>query len=267
MSRFSFVAALTLAVVVGAAAAAPVSGTLTFFGDATLTPTSQTFLCDILPAMPCPAGTGAANVSGAVSLSGDFTALANTNAYVANLNENVMPIGQVFALPNAITFKANPGFVFDLTKIFAGTGGPCPPVGAGTCTPAVPALVSASNPSGLSIYDMTNIAGGSLLSFRVAGNARRLSGGETSAFNGMFTFDFTSTPGTSDSDVAHIISDWATAGSITSSYTAVFVVAPPTSKNVPEPSSILMLAAGIAGLRLGRRGGKDAARQAAKPRG
>lgn len=223
--------------------ATPVTGTLNITGDATVGAVTLTFLCDILSAMPCPANSGAFAVTGAAAQSGDFVALANTTGYIQSLNATTSPINSSFSLPNFLTFNATPDIVFDLSYIYAGTGGACPPSGAGACTPMIPALVSASNPSGLSPFNLANTAQGSSASFTVAGDVRRVSTNEMSPFNGTFTAQFTNTPGTTDASVASILAQFAANGSITTSYSSTFVA---TAGNpVPEPVTAGLMLGGL----------------------
>ncbi len=224
--------------------ATPVDGTLTITGDMTLSATTNTFLCDILSAMPCPANSGAFQVTGPATQSGSFVPLALTTGYIQNLNAATNPVNTAFSLPNFITFKASSDIVLNLSFINLGTGGTCP---ASPCTPTFPALVSPSNPLGLSMYTLTNTANGSTLAFSMSGTARRISTGEISPFEAVFTAQFTNTPGTLDASVANILAEWARNGTLTTSYSATFIVTPPAS-TVPEPSSLVLF--GTSGIAL-----------------
>lgn len=237
-------AALCLGVVAPAPSfGTPVTGTLNITGDATVTAVALNFLCDILSPMSansCPANYGNFIVTGPAAQSGSFVSVANTSGLIQSLNATTTPINQGFSLPNFITFTAAPDMALDLNYIYAGTGGACPPAGSATCTPMVPALVSPSNPTGLSPFNLANTANGSSASFSVAGQTRRVSTGETAAFNGTFTAQFTSTPGTNDADVAHILAIFAAAGQITTSYSSTFV-----ATTVPEPASTSLMIGGL----------------------
>ncbi len=250
--RRSALAALTFGVVLLVpASAAPITGQLNITGDATVTTTVLTFLCDIVAAQPCPANYGNMAVTGSAAQSGDFTSLANTYGYIHSLDETTTPINQSFTLSDFIMFAADPDIRLDLTFIAAGTGGACPPSGSAACTPQIPALVTAANPLGLSPFNLANTPTGSIASFSVAGEARRVSTGELSPFGGVFTAQFTNTPGTTDADVASILAQLANQGSITTSYSATF-----KATMIPEPATEALLLGGLlvlAGIRWRKR--------------
>lgn len=222
--------------------AAPITGQLSIAGDATVSATTLTFLCDLFSPMTCPLGSGQFLVTGPLAQSGSFSALANTGGNIKSIDQTTTPINQSFMLSNFMTFLANPDVALDLMFIAPGTGGACPPAPTMTCTPLVPALVSASNPTGRSPFNLTDTSSGSTAAFSVSGQTREISTGLTAPFNGTFSATFTNTPGTTDQNVASILAQFAR-GSITSPYDGKFVaIAGPA---IPEPATEAMLGGGL----------------------
>jgi hypothetical protein len=241
LTRFSIaaLAAAMLFLCPTSSFATPVTGTLNITGDTTIAATTLTFLCDIT-GVTCPANYGAMAVTGSAAQTGTFSSLANTFGNIESISQATTPINQPFLLSNFITFKSNPDIVLDLTFLFAGTGGPCPPSGSASCTPMIPALVSPSNPLGLSPFTLSNTQTGSTADFSVAGQTRRVSTGEVSPFNGVFTMQFTNTPGTTDASVAALLAQLALNGSITTAYSATF-----KASAVPEPGTTSLILGGL----------------------
>nr|AEQ20615.1 PEP-CTERM motif protein [uncultured bacterium CSLF43] len=220
---------------------APITGTLSITGDATVSATVLTFLCDVMSALGCPANTGQFQVTGPLAQSGNFVALANTIGDIKNLDQTSEPINQVFSLPNFMTFLNDPNIAFDLTYISAGTGVDCAVSTSTTCTPRIPALVSSSNPLGLSPFNLSNTANGSSASFSVSGETRNVATGELAVFNGTFSATFTDTPGANNQDVAHVLAELAANGHITSPYDGKFVAVAST----PEPATMALFGLGL----------------------
>lgn len=249
--------------------ATPVSGQLTMGGDATVGATFLTFLCDFITGDVCPANTGDFRVGGPAAQSGSFLPYANGHGYIQSLNQSAEPLNTNFLLSNFITFSpmdTPADIAFDLTFIFLGTSGqaqcgaPANPsqIPAQVCTPVIPSLVSASNPGGLSAFNLANTSTGSTASFNVKGKVRRISTGETSDFTGEFTAVFTSDPGTTDRSYQALLQTFANGGTITTGYSAQFkAVITPTG--IPEPGTIslacggLLILVGVAGRRRIRR--------------
>lgn len=223
--------------------ATPVTGTLSITGDATVSATTLTFLCDLLAPFSCPANTGQFQVTGSTAQSGTFSSLALTYGNIHSISQGATPLNQTFLLPDFITFAANPNIALNLTFISLGTAGACPPSGGTvSCTPAgIPGLVSAANPTGKSAFNLTDTASGSSASFSVSGTAVNKATGETSMFNGTFSAEFTNTPGTTNASVASILTELAANGSITSPYSGKFVA---TATAVPEPATTFLVIGG-----------------------
>jgi len=240
---------------------ASVAGKLQFGGDATVGPTFLTFLCDIV-GLSCPAGSGAFNVGGAVAQTGSFVPYANDTGFIKSLsNTGGQPLNTPFFLSNFVTFNPAgtimpPDIAFDLTFIFLGNSGQvecAAPVNqsqvpAQRCTPIIPTLVSASNPLGLSAFNLANTPNGSTASFGLAGTVRRISTGAVTPWNGTFTAQFTNDPGTTDGSYQAVLNQLITTGSVTSSYSATFA-----ATTIPEPQTTALVLGGLLVL-LGRVG-------------
>jgi len=232
---------------------APVSGKLQFGGDATVGAVFLTFLCDI-GGISCPASSGVFSVGGAVAQTGSFVPYANDTGFIKSISETGgQPLNQPFLLSNFVTFNpsgsiAPPDIAFDLTNIFLGNSGQADcsaavnqsQVPAQRCTPIIPTLVSASDPGGLSAFNLANTPDGSTASFALSGTVRRISTGAVTPWLGNFTAQFTNTPGTTDGSFQSVLNQLATTGSVTSSYSATFA-----ATAVPEPMTSLLLGSGL----------------------
>src|SRR5262249_30644923 len=130
----------------------------------------------------------------------------------------------------------SPDLVLDLQFVFLGVGGPAQcaaaPAPGQTCTPAIPALVTASNPLGLAPFSFMNTQTGSTLSLSLAGVARRVSTGATSPFGGVLTAQ-------SPVPYQSVLTQLATTGAVTPSYSMSF-------RAVPEPGTVLLVSCGLA---------------------
>jgi len=233
----AFVVALALT---APALAIPVTGDFAIGGSsAAVGATFLNFTCNasIAPGV-CPAGSGNFNVTTPVT--GSFVPVLGATGLIKSLNQVGQPVGQAFLLQNFITFNPASDIALDLTFIFTGVDpqaacGSAPSPGQ-TCTPAIPALVTPSNPLGLSPFNLQNVnGGGSSASFAVAGNARRISTGELTPFTGTFTAQF-------QVPYQMYLATLAAGGSIENSYSATFSA---TAAPVPEPSSLTLLLGGL----------------------
>jgi hypothetical protein len=263
-SKLLLSAAILCTFTVTSSFAAPVTGTLNISGDANVSATVLTFLCDIIAtgSTPCPANYGNFLAGGPAAQSGSFSLYANDAGFIRTISQTGgQPVNQTFSLPNFLMFSPtgivpSPDIALDLTFIYEGTFGQAQcgaaPAPGQTCTPTIPALVTAANPLGLSPFNLANtgtpggLVTGSSASFAVSGNARRVSTGELTPFNGTFTAQFTSNPGTQSGSYQNLLATIGSGGSITTSYSSTFV-----ASAVPEPGTTVMLLSGLSLLGLG----------------
>ena len=215
------------------AAATPVVGTLTFSGSMTFGPSFMTFTC----ALVCPANSGDVQAATAGLQSGSFVPLANATGYDRNLAFlGAQPINSPFVLANFLSFASAPDIAIDLGFIDPGTGAATCAGGLGaSCTPRFAALVTPSNPLGLSPYVLTSTAIGTSFMVSFAGTARRISTGETSTFTGLLTTQFA---GLTSSQLASTL---AAGGTPATTFSAALTVTP-TVVTTPEPATVALLA-------------------------
>jgi hypothetical protein len=234
--------------------ATPSTSTLAINGDSQLGLTFVNFLCDIqVPgSTPCPAGTGNFLTTGAGALGGSFVPYANDPGFIKNINYGAQPLNASFSLLNFVTFSPTgtvlpPDIALDLTFIVLGTAGQsgcgAPANSSQVCTPQSPALVTANNPNGLSPFNLANTAAGSTASITVAGNARRISTGEVTPFNGTFSWTFTSDPGTTDGSYQALLAQFSTGGTVTTPYSATFKAN--LADPAPEPGTFYLMLSGL----------------------
>ena len=220
--------------------AIPVSGNLSIGGSsAQVGATFLNFVCNTDLTASCPSGYG--NFTITPPATGSFVPFLGSEGFISNLTQATAPINQPFSLPNFVTIDSivPAEIALDLTFIFTGVGGQAscllPPAPGQTCTPAIPALVTASNPLGLSPFTLANTQTGSSATFSVAGSARNVLTGEISSFTGIFTAQF-------NEFYQQYLGTIATGGTITNSYSATFQA---TLLPVPEASTVTMLVGGL----------------------
>jgi len=210
------------------ALSAPITGTLNFTGNAQLMPGEINFKCDLLGV--CSGSNGDFFITGGAANSGEFAAISILDRF-GQVQDLVGAPGPL-AIPNFATFTATNDVVLNLTTLFAGVGGPCPPTGSSVCTPTTaPALNVSVTPTG------------SVATFSVLANAVRVSTGETTPYKGLFTLQFTQPPST-------VLASIASGSTLDTSYSASFS---PQASPTPEPSSWLMIGSGIGLLLFGVR--------------
>lgn len=224
-------ALLSASPILGTLAMSPVMGTFDIGGStATQSLLNLSFNCAPgITGAPCPPPAPANGNFNVPAATGDFAAA--DAGYIRSLV--ALPVNQLFLLPDFITFPALPDIALDLTFLFPGVSGQADcsaaPAPGQTCTPAFPALVNPSNPSGLSPYNLQNIPGGFTASFAMAGIARRISTGETSNFQGNLTTQFVGSLPNYQTALGII----ASGGTITNAYSATF-----SASAVPEPGTV-----------------------------
>jgi hypothetical protein len=220
------------------AAATPVVGTLTFSGSMTFGSSFMNFTC----ALACPANSGDVQVGSAGLQSGSFVPLANATGYDRNLAFlGAQPINTPFVLANFLSFASAPDIAIDLGFIDPGTGTATCTGGLGaSCTPRFAALVTPSNPLGLSPYVFTSLPTGTSFMVSLAGTARRISTGETSTFTGLLTTQFA---GLTSSQLASTL---AAGGTLPTTFSAALTVTPTVT--TPEPATVALLAPALLAL-------------------
>jgi hypothetical protein len=175
-------------------------GTLNIGGGVQVGGTFLDFACSIAYTPTCPAGYGNFSSPSSVIQTGSFVPYGDQFGLIGNLDLTTVPINTNFLFSDFLYFNSSvtlpsPDLALDLTFIPLGVYGQAdcfaPPAPGQTCTPAIPALVSAANPAGLSPFNLTNSAIGSSAFFSFMGLVRTISTGETTPFDGTFTAQFT----------------------------------------------------------------------------
>jgi hypothetical protein len=226
--------------------AIPVSGSFSIGGSsAQVGATFLNFICNAALTASCPAATGNFVVTPPVtgSFLGPPTYLGDSG-FIRSVSQAIAPINEPINVPNFVTFNPAgtvipPDIALDLTFIFVGFGGQgqcgAAPAAGQTCTPTIPALITAANPTGLSAFTLTNTPVGSTATISVSGIARRISTGELSTFTGVFTAQF-------NEFYQENLAIIAGGGSVMNSYSATFEATPVT---VPEAASLTLLVSGL----------------------
>ncbi|MBI1895826.1 MAG: PEP-CTERM sorting domain-containing protein [Acidobacteria bacterium] len=170
----------------------------------------------------------------------DFVAVLFTGGLIHSLNQATEPINEPFLLLNFMFFAADPDIALHLTFIPTGVSGQADcfaaPATGQTCTPVIPALVTAANPLGLSPFNLQNLPGAPLsstASFAVAGIAERISTGELSNFVGRFSASF-------GVPYQNLLLQLGAGETITSPYEATFEVTV-----IPEPGTTMLMLGGL----------------------
>jgi hypothetical protein len=212
--------------------------TLNISGTVAITPSGVDF-------QPAAGGSGSFTV-GALGQAGAFVGLEGSPGTIKDLSFASQPLNQPFLLSNFITFSSNPNLRLDLSFIQLGVFSPAncsaPAATGQQCTPIFPALVTPSNPGGLSPYSFFNVtATQSTLTFSVSGTAFDTANGSSSPFSGIFTAQFNTSYQTQ-------LALLATGSSIVTTYSANFTTSGPLAPSVPEPTTLMLLGTGLTGV-------------------
>jgi PEP-CTERM motif len=167
---------------------------------------------------------------------GDFAALIGTGGEI----ENFVVVPGPTSVPTFLTFIGAPALTFTLTSIDPGAFGSADcsasPAAGQTCTP----------PGGAGNWTNTSLTTGTA-SFVLHGTVSDGSGDPASAFTGVIDATFS---GINFQEIFARLAAGETAVGVSGS--GSFVVTP-TPQAVPEPASLLLVGAGLLGVRLYRR--------------
>jgi hypothetical protein len=241
----TILAITALALAPALATASPIIGSFDIGGSSsTVSLLFTNFNCNpSITNAPCPAPTNYGNFS-TTGGTGNFSSYVGEGGYIEDLSQATTPPGGTFSLPNFIIFSAAagnpvepPNVALSLTTLFLGvdsqTSCTAAPAAGQICTPQLAALVSATDPLGLSPLNLQNTQTGSTASFSVAGTAKNLTTGEISNVTGVFTAQF-------DVPFQSLLATVAGGGTITNSYSASF-----TASAVPEPGTVFLMIGGL----------------------
>jgi hypothetical protein len=228
--------------------ATPVSGAFGIEGGgAGAVGFSLNFSCaaGLARAFPCPTVTSGNFLT--TQATGDFASYVGQGGFIKSLNPTIAPPNQTVNLTDFLTFSSSgspnpvttPDIALDLNKVLLGTEGPgecgLPAAPGQNCTPnGIAALVSPANPLGTSVFNFSNTQTGATVSFSVNGTVRRLSTGETSKFDGIFTANFIGT------NYQALFAALNAGLTISTPYSGTFI-----ATAVPEPATLSLALGGL----------------------
>ena len=163
----------TLVLLLPALSQATPTGQFSVTGDATLGATFLNFLCDQSSDSPCPGTAGDFLItSPSNGFFAQYLGNADPNSYgrIQDLSNAGQPLNTPFSDPLWMTFNLNGNINLELTFIPLGndpTSVNC--AGLNHCTPTNAALITPSNPGGLSEFNLDSNGVGTALSFGVIG--------------------------------------------------------------------------------------------------
>jgi hypothetical protein len=158
-------------------------------GDALVEAVSIAWQCDQPGDPVCPAA-GHGDFA-TTSSTGSFAQYNGTFGLIANINNAAQPLNAPFSLPNFMTFDLNNDISIELRVIPLGTdtvSSTC--AGLQHCTPQNNLLITASNPGGLSAFNLDQQGSNTAAVFSIVGTVHQLSSGQTGNLNGVFTSQF-----------------------------------------------------------------------------
>lgn len=192
----------------------------------------------------CTSGNGDFAVN---SSSGSFAQYNSSFGQIQSISNSTAPLGTIFSLANFIVFD-NPGnsttgnIVFTLTSIPLGNdtqSATCS--GLSSCTPTNTALITATNPGGISPFDLNFTGNGTTASFNVDGIVTDTNG-DVAAFTGTFSTTFNGlTP-------SGVLATLGPMGTPSDTYAATFSLSA-----VPEPMTFTLVGVTLVGLGYWRR--------------
>lgn len=209
--------------------ASPITGMFSIDGNITVSSALITWANTNAPFTPNQANVGENGT-------GSFAALDGTIVTIQDLTSATEPVGSTFGPDPFISFNADPTMPSLLINyIYAGifSGAEC------TAAPAVGQTCSPTGPSGgASPFNFTNVQGNQGVP-PIESTAGFTFGGVTSAggiWEGQFSADF-------DVPYQTVLSNLATSGSVTDTYSSVLTVT--VSSATPEPGPGTMLGSGL----------------------
>lgn len=171
-----------------------------------------------------------------VSSTGSFAQYNGTFGISADINNASEPLGGVLALPNFMTFDLNNNETIELTLIPLGTdtvSADC--ASLSHCTPTNAALITPSDPLGLSAFNLDQNSAGTAATFGVVGTVFDISG-DTGSITGVFTAQFA---GLTPAEVLEMLGS----GGIASTYSANMAVTA-----TAEPAAMGFVGFGLLGM-------------------
>jgi hypothetical protein len=169
---------------------------------------------------------------------GTFSPYNGTFGLIRHINNSVQPLNQTFSLPSFIAFNLDGIETIELTFIPLGTNPlsfSC--AGLSHCTPQNLLLLTASNPQGITEFNLDQNINGTAFVFGVVGTVHDISG-QTGVITGTFSAQSVGDPQQA----------WSSAmGGSALSFDADLTVGDVTNV-VPEPTSLIMV--GMAGVGL-----------------
>jgi hypothetical protein len=178
---------------------------------------------------------------------GSFAQFNGSFGQIMSIDDVSAPLGTTFALPNFLLFDqagnaATGNVSFTLTSIPLGMdpqSSTCS--GISHCTPTNPALVTVSNPGGVSPFDLDATGNGTTASFNVDGFITDTNG-DLAAFTGTFSTTFNGlTP-------SEVLATLGPGGTPSDTYAATFSLSA-----VPEPMTLSLVGVTLIGLGCWRR--------------
>jgi PEP-CTERM motif-containing protein len=199
---------------------------------------SFTWLCNHPSDSACtvpPAGTGDFTVAGST---GSFAEYNSTFGLIKDINNAAQPLNAPFSLPNFLTFDLNNDLTVELTFIPLGTDAlstTC--AGLSNCTPQNGLLITPSNPSGSSAFNLDQNSVGTVLTFGVLGVVHQ-AGGATASLSGLYNVEFEG------------MNPQQALAATGSSHTYGAGLSLTVTQTTPEPTSIFLSGIGLVGLGL-----------------